>query len=135
MTTRARADSGARRAVIASGDQSTTEAAAAVLRGGGNAFDAAVAAGFASAVAEPLLTSLGGGGFLLARTSAGREVLFDFFVNTPGHGLSGRPLEPHFFPVTVHFGGSDQVFNIGQDISQRQAPKPAMHVQVVSPPS
>ena len=100
-------------AVIAAGHAATAAAAAEVLRAGGNAFDAAVAAGFASAVAEPMLTSLGGGGFLLARTAVGREVLFDFFVDTPGQGLSDSSLEPHFFPVTVHFGGSDQDFNIG----------------------
>jgi len=104
------------RAVVATGHQLVSEAAAEVLRGGGNAFDAAVAAGFAGAVAEPCLTSLGGGGFLLARTAenrgAAQEIFFDFFVDTPGKGLAQLP-EPHFFPVTVHFGDSDQEFNIG----------------------
>jgi gamma-glutamyltranspeptidase/glutathione hydrolase len=90
-----------------------SEAAAAILRAGGNAFDAAVAAGFAAAVAEPMFTSLGGGGFLLARASDGREVVFDFFADTPGRGLPERMLEPHFLPMTVHFPASDQVFNIG----------------------
>lgn len=84
-----------------------------MLESGGNAFDAAVAAGFAGSVAEPALTSLGGGGFLLARTSEGRTALFDFFVNTPGKGGSARRGQPHFFPVTVEFPGSSQVFNIG----------------------
>jgi gamma-glutamyltranspeptidase/glutathione hydrolase len=99
--------------VVASGHPRVTEAACQVLHDGGNAFDAAVAAGFASAVAEPALTSLGGGGFLLARSAEGRAVLFDFFVDTPGRGLSARELEPHFLPVTVRFPGSDQVFNTG----------------------
>jgi len=83
------------------------------IANGGNAFDAAVGAGFASAVAEQTLTSLGGGGFLLARTRYGEEILFDFFTNTPGKGLDSSELEPHFFPVTIHFPGSDQDFNIG----------------------
>ena len=103
----------ARKGVIATGHPLVTEAAAGILRAGGNAFDAALAAGFAAAVAEPMFTSLGGGGFLLARESTGREVLFDFFVDTPGRGLPEGRLEPHFLPVTVHFPGSDQVFNIG----------------------
>jgi gamma-glutamyltranspeptidase/glutathione hydrolase len=84
-----------------------------VLREGGNAVDAAIAAGFASPTAEPALTSLGGGGFLLARGVEGRSTLFDFFVDTPGRGLPPGELEPHFLPVTVHFPGSDQVFNTG----------------------
>lgn len=99
--------------VVACGHPSTCAAAADVLRRGGNAFDAVVAAGFASSVVEPGLTSLGGGGFLLAVTSAGERVLFDFFVDTPGRGLSETDLEPHFQPVTVHFPGSDQLFNVG----------------------
>jgi gamma-glutamyltranspeptidase/glutathione hydrolase len=99
--------------IVATGHPAVSEAGAQILGRGGNAFDAAVAAGFASAVAEPALTSLGGGGFLLARTATGEEVLFDFFVDTPGRGLDLTALEPHFLPVMVHFPGSDQVFNVG----------------------
>jgi gamma-glutamyltranspeptidase/glutathione hydrolase len=98
---------------IATGHRLSSEAAAVVLRGGGNAFDAALAAGFAASVTEPMFTSLGGGGFLLARSADGRDVLFDFFADTPGRGLPEGMLEPHFVPMTVHFPASDQVFNIG----------------------
>jgi gamma-glutamyltranspeptidase/glutathione hydrolase len=98
---------------VAAGHPATCEAAAETLRGGGNAFDAAVAAGFAAAVVEPALTGLGGGGFLLARTAAGDARLFDFFVDTPGRGLAGAPEQPDFEPVTVRFGHADQVFNVG----------------------
>ena len=100
--------------VVAGGHPAVCEAAATVLRRGGNAFDAVVAAGFAAAVAEPTLTSLGGGGFLLARTAEGEVVLFDFFVDTPGRGLGPGQVEPHFEPVTIAFPGSDQVFNVGR---------------------
>ena len=62
---------------MASGHPCVTVAAREILLAGGNAFDAVVAAGFAAAVAEPALTSLGGGGFLLARTAQGRATLFD----------------------------------------------------------
>ncbi|XOF32421.1 MAG: gamma-glutamyltransferase family protein [Candidatus Electrothrix sp. YB6] len=102
-----------KRAVVASGHEAVSQAAAVLLESGGNAFDAVVAAGFASAVAEPMLTSLGGGGFLLARTDSGQETFFDFFVNTPGAGLGENLPEPHFYPIDVDFGGSAQEFNIG----------------------
>jgi gamma-glutamyltranspeptidase/glutathione hydrolase len=101
------------KAIVATGHPLVSGAAVEILRRGGNAFDAAVGAGFAGAVAEQTLTSLGGGGFLLARTNKGEEILFDFFTDTPGRGLENRDLEPHFFPVTIHFPGSDQDFNIG----------------------
>lgn len=97
---------------VAAGHPATVAAAVEVLRAGGNAFDAAVAAGFAAAVAEPVLSSLGGGGFLLARTAAGEEVLFDFFVDTPGRGLADD-VEPRMVPVTLRFGAADQVFHVG----------------------
>ncbi len=104
------------KSIVAAGHQLVCEAAASVLKGGGNAFDAIVAGGFAGAVVEPCLTSLGGGGFLVAKTGSNgsreEEICFDFFVDTPGKGLDNIP-EPHFFPVNVAFGGSDQEFNIG----------------------
>jgi gamma-glutamyltranspeptidase/glutathione hydrolase len=99
--------------VVAAGHPSVCDAAAQVLRSGGNAFDAAVAAGFASAIAEPALTSLGGGGFLLSRSVDGRANLFDFFSDTPGRDLAADDLDPHFLPVTVRFPSFDQVFNTG----------------------
>jgi len=101
------------KAIVASGHPLVSDAAVKILVKGGNAFDAAIGAGFASAVAEQTLTSLGGGGFLLARTDENEEILFDFFADTPGRGLDKDNLEPHFFPVTIHFPGSDQDFNIG----------------------
>ncbi len=99
--------------VVASGHNAVTEAAAAMLQAGGNAFDAVVAAGFAGAVAEQTLTSLGGGGFLLARTADQQEIFFDFFVDTPGKNMDKSSSSSHFFPVGVNFGGSVQEFNIG----------------------
>ncbi|CAN5533243.1 gamma-glutamyltransferase [soil metagenome] len=99
---------------MACGHPATGAAAHRVLAAGGNAFDAVVAAGFAAAVAEPTLTSLGGGGFALTRTAAGSEVLFDFFVDTPGLGEGAAVAEPHFVAVTVRFPGADQVFHAGR---------------------
>ena len=100
-------------AAIACGNPGTAAAAAAILRGGGNAVDAAVGAGFAAAIAEPGLTSLGGGGFLLLRQPDGEQHLLDFFVNAPGRGLARAQLAPHFTPVTIAFSGTEQIFHAG----------------------
>ncbi|NJR60310.1 MAG: gamma-glutamyltransferase [Cyanobacteria bacterium CRU_2_1] len=81
-----------------------------MLRLGGNAFDAAVAAVLASCVAEPMLSSLAGGGFLLAHTQDDHTILFDFFTQTPRQ----KKIEPiDFYPVDVNFGSVIQQFHIG----------------------
>jgi gamma-glutamyltranspeptidase/glutathione hydrolase len=102
-----------RAGIVACGHEAVGDAAASVLRAGGNAFDACVAAGFAGAVAEPCFTSLGGGGFLLAHTTEGEQVLFDFFVDTPGRSLPASDRQPHFLPINVSFLAADQVFHAG----------------------
>ncbi|MDD9872292.1 MAG: gamma-glutamyltransferase [Deltaproteobacteria bacterium] len=102
---------------VAAGGPQTCEAALQAFAAGGNGFDAVLAAGFAACVCEPTLASLGGGGFLLARSAGGRALLCDFFANTPG--LGGPAREPgagrgaDFWPVTVRFPGSQQIFNVG----------------------
>jgi gamma-glutamyltranspeptidase/glutathione hydrolase len=102
------------KAIVASGHQLVSEAAATILREGGNAFDAVTAAGFASAVVEHTLNSLGGGGFLIGHsTRRGQNLFFDFFVDTPGRGSDGKAHASHFFPVTIQFSGAPQEFNIG----------------------
>ncbi len=102
------------KSIVASGHLLVSETAAGILKAGGNAFDAVVAAGFASSVVEPALNSLGGGGLLLGHSvDKGQNLFFDFFVDTPGLGLEKRVADPHFFPVTVHFSGSQQDFNVG----------------------
>ena len=69
------------KAIVASGHQLVSETAASILAAGGNAFDAIVAAGFASAVVESALNSLGGGGFLIGHSERdGQNLFFDFFV-------------------------------------------------------
>ena len=86
----------------AAGHAVTVDAGCEVLAAGGNAYDAAIAAFFAACVAEPVLASLGGGGFLLAQTAAGRQQLFDFFVQTPGQKKSLADID--FSPIWADFG-------------------------------
>lgn len=96
---------------IAAGHPDTANAAAAVLAGGGNAFDAALAAVCAACVAEPVLASLGGGGFLMARPAGAAPALYDFFPQTPKKRLA--PSAVDFRPVLADFGTAQQEFHIG----------------------
>ncbi|MBU6230141.1 MAG: gamma-glutamyltransferase [Cyanobacteria bacterium REEB459] len=99
------------RGAVAAGHVLTAEAGAAMLRQGGNAFDAAIAAAFTACVTESVLTSLGGGGFLLAHTAAGHNVLFDFFCQTPES--NPPPSQLDFFPIQANFGDTTQEFHVG----------------------
>ena len=96
---------------VAAGHPATAEAAAWVLETGGNAFDAALAGLCAACVAEPVLSSLGGGGFLLAHQSGGMNTLYDFFVQTPLRKRSVPELD--FYPILADFGTAQQEFHIG----------------------
>ncbi|NOR19948.1 MAG: gamma-glutamyltransferase [Xanthomonadales bacterium] len=80
-----------------------------LLQEGGNAFDAALAAMCAACVCEPLLSSLGGGGFLLAQTANGNSQVFDFFTQTP----SANNGDLDFYPIQADFGTATQEFHIG----------------------
>jgi gamma-glutamyltranspeptidase/glutathione hydrolase len=99
------------RGAIAAGNSQTAEAGIEMLRLGGNAFDAAVAAVLASCVTEATLTSLAGGGFLLAHTQHDENVLFDFFTQTPGRKRDAKQVD--FCPVGVNFGSVIQEFHVG----------------------
>ena len=96
---------------VAAGHPKTAEAAIRLYELGGNAFDAVLAALAAACVVEPVLTSLGGGGFLLARREGQQALLYDFFVQTPQR----RRAEPDcdFYPVIADFGTAQQEFHIG----------------------
>jgi gamma-glutamyltranspeptidase / glutathione hydrolase len=101
------------RGVVAAGHPATAEAGAELLRAGGNAVDAALAAMFTSFVAEPMLTGLGAGGYMLVAPPGEPPVLLDFFAEAPGRGLDpGAPHAP-LRAVEVDFGDAVQVFNIG----------------------
>ncbi|MEM0998214.1 MAG: gamma-glutamyltransferase [Bacteroidota bacterium] len=99
------------RGLISAGHIATAEAAAVVLREGGNAFDAAVAALLASFVAEPCMSSAGGGAFMTAFTQDGNALVYDFFVQTPRH--KRRADETEFFPIVIDFGTTQETFYVG----------------------
>ena len=97
---------------VAAGHEITAAAMQQILLEGGNAFDAVIAGAMAACVAEPVLASPGGGGFLMARSGeTGKLTLYDFFAQTP---RSKRPVdEIEFFPIIANFGTATQEFHIG----------------------
>jgi len=99
--------------VIAAGHPQTVHAAAVILEEGGNAFDAVLAAILTACVVEPVLASLGGGGFLMARPgeNGAAPVLYDFFTQTPKNRGNGAALD--FHPIDADFGTVTQEFHIG----------------------
>ena len=105
------AGGGAGKGAVAAGHPATAAAAREIIEEGGSAFDGALAAMCAASVAEPVLASLGGGGFFLAAGPETPARLYDFFVETP---LQRRPAEEiEFFPIEADFGPATQEFHIG----------------------
>jgi gamma-glutamyltranspeptidase/glutathione hydrolase len=105
------ADRGAADGVVAAGHPLTAQAGARVLREGGNAVDAAVAAMLSSFAAEPLLTGLGAGGYLMVAGGDCEPALLDFFVEAPPRADDGSAAE--LVAIDVSFGDAAQVFHIG----------------------
>jgi len=102
--------------VISAGHEVTAQAGADILRAGGNAFDAVLGAMFASTAAEPILSSVGGGGFLMAQPADGAKgggapILYDFFVDTPRVKHAVDDLD--FHAIHADFGPATQEFHIG----------------------
>jgi len=98
--------------VIAAGHPVCAQVGADAMRSGGNAVDGALAAMLASYACEPLLTSLGAGGYMLVVEPGRDPVLLDFFIEAPGRGAHAEALAT-LVPVSVSFGDAIQVFYIG----------------------
>ena len=97
---------------IAAGDQQTADAGAAMFARNGNAVDAAIAAAFASFVAEPSLVSIGGGGIaMLVNGQSGDAAVYDFFSDMPSGPLVDNA---DFRKVVIDFGATQQPFYIGR---------------------
>jgi gamma-glutamyltranspeptidase/glutathione hydrolase len=99
------------RGIVAAGHYETVKAGCEILREGGNAFDAVVAAMLAACVVEPVLASLGGGGFLTARAAESPALVYDFFAQTPQQKPDEAQI--HFYPIEADFGTTSQTFHIG----------------------
>lgn len=100
--------------VIAAGGPETAAAGTAMLEQGGNAVDAAVAAAFASFIAEIGVVHLGGSGVAhLYNPKSGNSLVYDFFSNMPGLG-GNAPQPMDFGKVMIDFGETTQNFHLGR---------------------
>jgi gamma-glutamyltranspeptidase/glutathione hydrolase len=69
--------------IVVTAQHLASDIGADILRHGGNAVDAAVAVGYALAVAYPEAGNLGGGGFMTLRLADGRTSFLDFREKAP----------------------------------------------------
>jgi len=106
------------RGIVVAGHAATADAGASILRAGGNAVDAAIAAVSTAFCAEPVLTSAGGGGFMLLAGAQKQPVLYDGFSRMPGdiggHGKQPASFRPEMKAIPIDFGDTIQTFHIGQ---------------------
>jgi gamma-glutamyltranspeptidase/glutathione hydrolase len=73
----------ARQAMVVSGSPIASKVGQDILQQGGNAVDAAVAVGFALAVVHPEAGNIGGGGFMVIRSSDGSVQALDYRETAP----------------------------------------------------
>src|ERR1051325_3824161 len=70
-------------AMVASDSRIASEVGAQIMKEGGNAVDAALATGFALAVAYPEAGNIGGGGYMVIRMADGRVAALDYRETAP----------------------------------------------------
>ncbi|MDR3529362.1 MAG: gamma-glutamyltransferase [Rhodopila sp.] len=85
--------------LVVSAQRLAAEAGVEILRKGGNAIDAAVAVGYAEAVVNPCCGNIGGGGFLTAHLSGGRDVFLNFRETAPGAATRNMYLDADGQPI------------------------------------
>src|SRR5947208_16790564 len=97
---------------VAAGHPATAEAGVEILAEGGSAADAAVAASFASCVAETVMTGLLGGGHAIYLDGpSGRASNLDCFVAVPG--LGAEPRRPGLLHLDVRFEAALVDYGVG----------------------
>jgi gamma-glutamyltranspeptidase / glutathione hydrolase len=90
----------ASKAAIVSAHPLASDAGMQMIRKGGNAFDAAIATQFALAVVYPGAGNLGGGGFLVAHTSKGKNIALDYREMAPAKASKDMYLDSAGNPIT-----------------------------------
>jgi gamma-glutamyltranspeptidase/glutathione hydrolase len=102
--------------VVAAGSPETAAAGIEIFRQGGNAVDAAVAAAFATFIAESTISHTGGAGFALVYLPDAEPMVYDFFATMPGLGGS-EPIDRErldFFTARLEFAATVDTYYIGR---------------------
>ena len=99
----------AKNGMVASEQELATQIGVDILKAGGNAVDAAVAVGFALAVALPNAGNIGGGGFMMVHDAkTGKDIALDFrevapkgasrnmYQDDKGRVINGKSLFSHY---------------------------------------
>ncbi len=89
-----------KKAAVVSAHALASDAGMQMIQQGGNAFDAAIAAQLALAVVYPGAGNLGGGGFLVAHTSGGKNIALDYREMAPAKASKDMYLDAAGNPIT-----------------------------------
>ncbi len=95
----------AKKAMVISASGIASEIGLDVIKEGGNAIDAAVATAFALAVTHPVAGNIGGGGFLVYRSSSGEATAYDFRETAPAGSSQTMFLKDGRYDAAVHHNG------------------------------
>ncbi len=90
-----------KKAAVVSAHALASDAGMQMIQQGGNAFDAAIATQLALAVVYPGAGNLGGGGFLVAHTSTGKNIALDYREMAPAKASRDMYLDAAGNPITV----------------------------------
>lgn len=90
---------------IASSTNLASDAGARIASVGGNAVDAAIAAAWVGAIAEPGICGPGAGGFVTVWQPDGVPVIIDGYIAMPGRGLPPERLGEGTTKVFIGYGG------------------------------
>jgi gamma-glutamyltranspeptidase/glutathione hydrolase len=88
--------------MVVSASAIASEVGAQTLKDGGTAVDAAIATAFALAVTHPSAGNIGGGGFLLYRSTSGQAVAYDFREAAPAGASSEMFMKNGVYDQALH---------------------------------
>ncbi len=89
------------KAAVVSAHALASDAGLSVMKKGGNAFDAAIATQLALAVVYPGAGNIGGGGFMVAHTSSGKNIALDYRESAPAKATKDMYLDSAKNAVTI----------------------------------